>query len=125
MTKDHDEQQEIILKTIETLLQIQLKSVRQLRGSQEMDAAKPRPHTGLRRQSIVHDVILILTELGRPLHVNELVDLLRQRHGRVTDRDSLSSALAKKARMGLLVRQTGPATFALRLPSGPAEEEKS
>jgi len=125
MTNDHDEHQAIILKTIETLLQIQLKSVRQLRGCQDMDTPKPRPRTGLRRQSIIHDVVLILTDLGRPLHVTELVDLLRQRHGRITDRDSLSSALAKKARQGLLVRQTGPATFALRLPIDPGKADQS
>ena len=44
---------------------------------------------------------------------NKLVQLLQQRYGRLTDRDALSSALAKKARQGVLVRQSAPATFAL------------
>jgi hypothetical protein len=45
------------------------------------------------------------------MHVNEVVDQLARRFGRATDRDALSSALAKKARAGQLVRQTGKATF--------------
>jgi hypothetical protein len=36
---------------------------------------------------------------------------LRERFGRVTDRDTVSSSLAKKARQGVLLRQTAPATF--------------
>jgi hypothetical protein len=72
---------------------------------------------------LVHDAVSILTECRRPLHVNDLVDMLRERHGRVTDRDSLSSALAKKARQGVLVRQSGPATFALIEPSRPDDKE--
>ena len=55
----------------------------------------------------------ILTEEGKPLHVNELALLLQQRFGRLTDRDTLSSALAKKARRGILLRQSAPATFTL------------
>jgi len=55
----------------------------------------------------------ILTEEGKPLHVNELAQLLQQRFGRLTDRDTLSSALAKKARRGILLRQSAPATFTL------------
>jgi hypothetical protein len=42
-----------------------------------------------------------------------LVDLLQERFGRLTDRDTLSSALAKKARQGVLLRQSAPATFTL------------
>jgi len=51
--------------------------------------------------------------LEAPTHVNDLVTHLRERFGRVTDRDTVSSALAKKARQGILLKQTAPATFAL------------
>ncbi len=73
---------------------------------------------GTRRKSLVDLSIQILTEKGRPLHVNELVQLLQQRFGRLTDRDTLSSALAKKARRGVLLRQSAPATFTLIGPKG-------
>ena len=68
---------------------------------------------GRRRQSLVDLSVKILTEERKPLHVNDLVRILQQRFGRLTDRDTLSSALAKKARQGILLRQSNPATFAL------------
>jgi hypothetical protein len=104
--------QELILRTLETLLQLQLRSVKQLLGEEDVEKTTPR-RTGMRRQSLVHTVVKLLGEENRPLHVNEMVELLRERFGRITERDTLSSALAKKARQGVLVRQTGPATFGL------------
>ena len=68
---------------------------------------------GRRRQSLVDLSVQILTESRNPLHVNLLVAMLQQRFGRLTDRDTLSSALAKKARQGILLRQSAPATFTL------------
>jgi len=46
-------------------------------------------------------------------NVDELVELLMDHYGRVTDRDSLSSTLAKKAKQGVLSRGVSPATFEL------------
>lgn len=66
------------------------------------------------RKSLVDLSIDILTKEGRPLHVDELVRILKERHDRVTDRDSLSSALAKKARQGIRVFRVARATFAVR-----------
>jgi hypothetical protein len=117
-------QQQLILKTIETLLNLQLKSVRQLLGKEEVETTVPR-FPGMRRQSLVHLVVNILTEEKRPLHVTELVDLLREQYGRITDRDTLSSALGKKVRQGKLIKQTGPATFQVLHNSRPGGEDKS
>ena len=117
-------QQHLILKTIETLLNLQLKSVRQLLGEEKVETTTPR-FPGMRRQSLVHLVVKILTDKKRPLHVTELVDLLREHYGRITDRDTLSSALAKKVRQGKLLKQTGPATFYVRDKSPTGAEDKS
>ncbi len=54
-----------------------------------------------------------MTDEGKPLHVNDLVQLLQQRFGRLTDRGTLSRTLAKKARSRILIEQTAPGTFAL------------
>jgi hypothetical protein len=101
---------EILLQVIELQLDYQLRAIRQLQG-------KPEPilvhRQGRRRQSLVDLSLQILTEKRKPLHVNELVQLLQERFGRLCDRDTLSSALAKKARQGLLLRQSAPATFTL------------
>ena len=103
---------EVLLQVLELQLDYQLRAIRQLRGGPD---AEPSPvhRRGRRRQSLVDLSVQILTEKGKPLHVNELAQLLQQRFGRLTDRDTLSSALAKKARRGVLLRQSAPATFAL------------
>lgn len=110
---EKEECRQLILETIETLLETQLGSVRQVLGRKDL----PRSAAPLRkrkRKSLTELSVEILTEEGRPVHVDELVDLINQRYGRVTDRDSLSSALAKKAKRGLLVSRIAPAIFSIR-----------
>lgn len=109
---EKDDIKEALLETLEVLLEYQLLAVRQLREKPETESP-PLARRGKRRRSLVDMSIELLTESGRPLHVNELVGLLQQRFGRLTDRDTLSSSLAKKARQGILLRQSAPGTFAL------------
>ena len=103
---------EVLLQVLEIQLESQLRAIRQLQGRPETEPLLPI-RRGRRRQSLVDLSVQILTEEEKPLHVNELVRLLQQRFGRLTDRDTLSSALAKKARRGILLRQSAPATFTL------------
>jgi hypothetical protein len=109
---DKEDIKQTILQVIEVQLESQLRAIRQMQGKPEAEPLLP-PRRGRRRQSMVDLSVQILTDEGRPLHVTDLVRLLRQRFGRIADRDSLSSALAKKARNRILLRQTAPATFAL------------
>ena len=104
---------QVILETIETLLEIQLKSVQELLDRETLRKGHVQ-RRGRRSKSLVDLTFNILTEEQRPVHVDELVELLRQRYGRITDRDSLSSALAKKDKQGILVRRVTAATFAVR-----------
>ena len=106
-----DTEEKKVLRTLEVVLDLQLRAVRQALGEEDVPAARRK--RGRRRQSIVDQSVEILTEKRGPLHVNELVRLLRETFGRVTDRDTVSSALAKKSRQGVLVRQPAPATFEL------------
>ena len=103
---------QVILQIFELQLEYQLKAIRQLQGKPDIEP-ELAPMRGKRRQSLVDLCLNILTEEGKPLHVNELAQLLQQRFGRLTDRDTLSSALDKKARRGILLRQSAPATFTL------------
>jgi hypothetical protein len=107
-----DEFKDILLQVLELQLEYQLRAIRQLQGKPQAEPAVA-PARGRRRQSLVDLSIQILTEELRPLHVDELVLELQKRFGRLTDRDALSSALAKKARRGILLSQSAPATFAL------------
>lgn len=109
---DKKETEKTVLHALETVLELELKAVRQALGEEKISSSRPR-RSGTRSQSIVDQSIAILTENGRPMHLNELVARLRERFGRITDRDTLSSTLAKKARQGVFLRQTAPATFDL------------
>ncbi len=103
----------LILETIEMMLEIQLKSVKELIDI-EINPQKMSRTIGHRRKSLIDLTIQLLTDIQRPIHVDELVKLLMQKHNRQTDRDSLSSALLKKDKKGILVQRVAPATFALR-----------
>ena len=105
-------QRELILETMETLLELQLRSVRKMLNKEEVtvDVVQRR---GRKRKSLVDLSVELLTDEQHPMHIDELVELLMDRYGRVTDRDSLSSALAKKAKQGAFVRRVSPATFEL------------
>lgn len=107
-----EELKDVILQVVELQLEYQLRAIRQLRGKPEPEPALA-PRRGRRRQSLVDLSVQILTEERKPLHVDDLVQLLQKRFSRLTDRDALSSALAKKARTGILFRQSAPATFTL------------
>lgn len=109
---DKEDIKEVILQVLEIQLDSQLRAIRNLQGKPYTEPT-PSIRRGRRRQSLVDLSIKILTEEGKPLHVNELRRLLQVRFGRLADRDTLSSALAKKARQGILLRQSAPATFTL------------
>ena len=109
---EKEDLKEALLQVLEFQLDYQLRAIRILQGKPETQSALVlRP--GRRRQSLVDLSVQILTEERKPLHVDDIVRILQQRFGRLTDRDTLSSSLAKKARRGILLRQSAPATFTL------------
>jgi hypothetical protein len=109
---DKDDIKQAVLEVMEVQLESQLRAIKQLRGAPDSEPPL-NLRSGKRRQSLVDLSIQILTDAGKPLHVNTLALLLQKRFGRLADRDTLSSSLSKKARSGILLRQTAPATFAL------------
>lgn len=109
---EKEDLKEAILQVLEFQLDYQLRAIRKLLEKPEAEPALVR-RRGRRRQSLVDLSVQILTEERKPLHVDDLIRILQQRFGRLTDRDTLSSALAKKARRGILLRQSAPATFTL------------
>ena len=105
-----ENQQKVILETLEILLEVQLSSVKNALGK-DVSKSNIVRRKRVKRKSMVDYCAQVLTEEQRPLHVDKLVNILEERFGRVTDRDSLSSALAKKAKQGLLIRRVSPAMF--------------
>ena len=109
---ENEKVRKIVIQVLETSLELQLKAIRQIRGEEDEPFVIQRKK-GKRHQSLVDLSIEILTETREPMHVNDIVKQLFETYARVTDRDSISSALGKKARQGILVRQIAKATFEL------------
>jgi len=92
------------------VLELQLRSIRKILGKEEASVTLVRKRR-TKRKSLVDLSVELLTDEQRPVHVDEIVELLLEHYGRVTDRDSLSSALAKKAKQDTLICRVAPATF--------------
>ncbi len=74
---------------------------------QQQEEERPK-----KRTSNIDIVLDVLQSARRPLHVTEIIDLVKQGHGIEISRDSIVSALLKKVHAGQGVVRTGPNTFA-------------
>lgn len=103
-----------ILDVAEALLKAQLAAIENLRQDRDSPASKPGKEANLERKSQINIVYEVLKEAGRPLHVNDIIELVRERQGISLDRDSLVSAITKKVKRGEVFVRTGRNTFGLR-----------
>jgi len=106
-----DHVRQVMLTTMETMLEIQLQAVRTMikdLGHQPKAVVR----RGRRSQSLHTLTVEILRDEDGPLHVARILDELRQRYGRVVARDSISGVLGKAVNAGVL-RKTARATFEL------------
>ena len=99
-----------ILDITEALLKAQLAAIGNLRQGKESPDSEP----GRERKSQISIAYEVLKEAGRPLHVNDLIERVKEQRGIALDRDSLVSALTKKVKRGELFVRTGRNTFGLR-----------
>ena len=100
---------EVILEAVEASLEAQLRAVRRLRSGEEKSRAKTGPK-GLSQVDMAFD---ILQRARAPLHVNEIIERIAQRHGRQVDRESLVSSLVKKVQRGDRFVRTDKNVFGL------------
>lgn len=103
-----------ILDVTEALLKAQLAAIENLRQGKESSDSKPGREPSLERKSQISIAYEVLKEAGRPLHVNELIELVKEQRGVALDRDSLVSAITKKVKRGEVFVRTGRNTFGLR-----------
>lgn len=54
----------------------------------------------------------VLKSAGRPLHVSEIIEIAKQNFAEDLERDSIVSAMLKKAKSGRMFIKTAPNTFA-------------
>jgi len=112
MSIDRNEVRQIVLETIETMLELQLRAVRQIQGSEELPPPV-RIKRGLRKNSLVDLSIKLIQEEGHALHVDEIVVLILQRFGRVTDKDAIAGGLSKKNKDNEIVKRCARNTYGL------------
>jgi len=106
---DH-ELKNLILETIESSLDAQLRAVRRLRKG-----SPPKDTTPLStRRSQVYMAYDILRKSPAPLHISELLDRIQASFGVSVDRESLVSSLSKKIARGDRFLRTAKNTFAAR-----------
>jgi hypothetical protein len=99
----------VILEAVEASLEAQLRAVRRLKSGEE----RPRAKTGPKGLSQVDMAFDILQRARTPLHVNEIIERVAQRHGQRVDRESLVSSLAKKVQRGDRFVRTDKNVFGL------------
>ena len=116
-----EEIRKVILETVETVLDAQLRAVRRLRRG-ELPAQTSAGKNRRRSRSQMNIVEDLLMEAGQPLHISAIIEQAKSRFNQVLDRESLVSALSKRvSRKDRFVR-TGPNTFGLRSPK-PVKED--
>ncbi len=102
-----DEIREVILETIESSLDAQLRAVRRLRSPEEEPSSEKRMY----QIDMVHDV---LKSSGEPLHISEIISRVQARFGVELNRESIVSSLSKKVARGDRFARTNKNTFGLR-----------
>lgn len=103
-----------LLNITETLLRAQLQAVEEMR--RKRDRAKAAAEERLREpkhMSQTDMAIDILTRAGEPLHVVEIIERIKADFGLSASRDSLVSAILKKAAKGEGFAKTGKNTYGL------------
>lgn len=70
-----------------------------------------------KRTSNIEVVKYVLQSAGQALHISEIIRLAKQEHDAELNRDSIVSAILKKANAGLSFVRTAPNTFSLKTDS--------
>ena len=100
----------LILDTVESCLDAQLRAVRRLRNPATA-APKTRSQRSLSQVNMAFD---ILRKARAPLHISEILDRIHSQFGVTVDRESLVSSLTKKVARHDRFLRPEKNTFALR-----------
>src|SRR5947208_11736699 len=100
----------LILDTVESCLDAQLRAVRRLRNLAPA-APKARSQRSLSQVNMAFD---ILRKARSPLHISVLLQRIHAAFGVTVDRESLVSSLTKKVARGDRFLRTDKNTFAVR-----------
>jgi hypothetical protein len=103
-----------LLNITETLLKAQLQAIDEMRRQRAKAATAAEEHSrGPKHMSQTAMAADILTRAGEPLHVLEIIERIKTDYGLSASRDSLVSAILKKAAKGEGFVKTGKNTYGL------------
>jgi hypothetical protein len=105
-----------LLDILETVSKAQLRALRRLRQPPRVKT-EAKIGAPIKRMSHVTMVYDILRSAERPLHISEILILVAKRFGVELDRESVVSALGKRAARKDRFVRTAPNTFSI-LPEG-------
>lgn len=98
----------------ETLLRAQLEAIEELRRQRAKAATATEEHSrGPEHMSQTDMACDILTRAGEPLHILQIIERIKTDYGLAASRDSLVSAILKKAARGQRFVKTGKNTYGL------------
>jgi hypothetical protein len=106
----NEDLRDLILDTVETSLDAQLRAVRRLRKGPRPAGKSP----GSKRLSQVDMAYDILKKARAPLHVAQIIERIHAAFAMRVDRESLVSSLTKKVARGDRFLRSGKNIFALR-----------
>ena len=95
---------------LRVLLKAQVGAINKYLKEVEPSEGKKKPSS----TSQIKLVLDVLKSVDRPMHLTEIINEVRERHGLTLDRDSLASGLSKKVQKGVMCIRTAPSTFALK-----------
>ena len=93
------------LKIKHKLLDAQIKIIRELQ--QQFSPVK------VKRKTQVEMIFDILNDAGIPLHIKEIISLVKKKYDVELDRETIVSAIAKKIDKGILFKRIAPNTYDL------------
>jgi len=100
-----------LLTVMESMLKVQLRTLRHLRGETERkEEAGTETFRKKSNMSIVKD---ILEDAGEPLHINEIIARARKNHSVALNRESVVSAMTKRILDGRDFLRVGRNVFTL------------
>jgi hypothetical protein len=103
----------VLLDTLEAALEAQLREVREMRLSMQRKLPAEMALKFRRSRSQTEMALEVVRSAGKPLHLSEIIKAIEERFTISVDRESLGSALTKRAVRADRFVRAGKNTFGL------------
>ena len=101
---------EELLNMHESMLRAQLNVIKQLRKDAGLSENENLQEKSMSQMDMVYDILI---EHSKPLHVNKIIDKIKNKYDVQLDKETVVSALAKRVKRQDRFIKTAPNTFTL------------